>query len=124
MEDIFMLTITPVALKNLRDYFAQNRIDSPVRVVAHNGCSGPSLALALDENREGDMSFSEGGMTFLVGKDLLDECGDITVDFVTACSSGGGCSGCSGGGGFSVTSSRPLKATGGCGCSCSSGGCH
>lgn len=117
-----MLTITPTALEIIKKYLAEHQITSSVRVLAQQGCSGPGLALAVDEERGGDTSFVEGGLTFLVDKNLLQACGEITVDYVDACSTGG--CGCGSGGGLTVASSKPLPGAGSCSCSCGSGGCH
>jgi iron-sulfur cluster assembly protein len=112
-----MLEVTDVAVKNVKDYLSQNNIDSAIRVsLMSGGCSGPSLSLSLDEAKENDQNFEQDGINFLVDKGLFATCGAIKVDFKE---SSGGC-GCSGGG-FMITSEKPLP--GGCAGSCSSGSC-
>jgi iron-sulfur cluster assembly accessory protein len=115
-----MLEVTESAASNVKEYLKQQNIDSAIRVtMMSGGCSGPSLGLALDEAKENDLTFEEGGVNFLVEKALSETCGAIKVDYLES-SSGCGCSG----GGFSITSENPLPGAGeGCGGSCSSGSC-
>jgi iron-sulfur cluster assembly protein len=64
--------------------------------------------MALDESQGNDEIFTDGGITFLVDKGLLEEVKPINVDFIES----------DGGGGFKLTSS--LAAGAGCGSSCGS----
>jgi Fe-S cluster assembly iron-binding protein IscA len=65
--------------------------------------------LALDESKDNDKVFEEGGLQFLVEDSLLEKCGAVKVDFVEAGYRSG----------FAITSANPL----GSGGSCSSGSC-
>lgn len=112
-----MLEVTEKAGQNLKAYLEQNKIESPVRVAIMNGCSGPSLGLALDEIKATDCVAEREGVQVTIDSELLAQCGTVLVDF----SEGSGC-GCSGGG-FMVTSATPLAGGGGCGGSCASGSC-
>lgn len=114
-----MLEVTESAISNIKEYLAKNKIDSAIRVVMQNGCGGASLTLNLDEKRDSDQVFTEGGLTFLVDGDIFATTGAIKVDFVKSTS---GC-GCSGGGGFAVSSEKKLGGGGCGGGSCSSGSC-
>ncbi len=111
-----MLDVTAQANEKLVDYMQENNIKSALRVaLMQGGCSGPSLGLALDEEKPMDELFQRQDLTFLVDRQLLQQCGSITIDFVDAGNRSG----------FSVHSSNPLPVTGG-GCSsgsCGSGGC-
>jgi len=100
-----MLELTETARKELDNYFA-DKDKTPIRVyLAPGGCSGPRLALALDEAKPSDEVIAlDGGLTFLVEKGLYAAAKPITVDVTYA--------------GFTVASSLQL---GGGGCSCSSG---
>lgn len=114
-----MLEVTESALANVKDYMNQQKIDSAIRVsLISGGCSGPSLALALDEAKDNDHLFDHGGVSFVVDKGLAETCGAIKVDFIEKKDGGCGC----GGGGFAVTSEKSLSGSS-CGCSCSSGSC-
>jgi len=115
-----MLELTGIAAEKIRDYCEQNNVDSAVRVVAMNGCGGPSLGLALGDRGEDDATVTTDGIEVLIEKELLKVVESVKVDFVEP--TGTGC-GCSGGGGFTVTSTKPLPGSGmgGCGGSCSSG---
>lgn len=106
-----MLEVTAQANDKLVEYMQENNMTSSLRVfIAQGGCSGPSLALALDEEKEGDEIFQKEKLVFLVEKALLDQCGSIRVDYVDA----------AGRSGFSVQSANALPGAGG---GCSSGSC-
>ncbi|XCN71836.1 MAG: IscA/HesB family protein [Candidatus Electrothrix aestuarii] len=115
-----MIEVTESAIANIKEYLGQQNIESSVRIfLMSGGCSGPSLGLALDEAKENDLSFEQEGVSFLVEKALTETCGAIKVDYLEA-SSSSDC-GCSSGGGFSITSEKPLAGGGdggSCGCSC------
>ena len=116
-----MLELTGIAAEKIRDYCEQNNVNSAIRVVAMNGCGGPSLGLALGEKGEDDTTVITDGIELIIEQDLLSTVEGVKVDFVEP--TGSGC-GCGGGGGFAVTSTKPLPGSGGgCGGSCSSGGC-
>ena len=102
-----MLHVTESARRELDAYFADKE-KSPIRVyLASGGCSGPRLALALDESNDADTVFDENGLTFSVNNTLLAQTGDITVDLTDF--------------GFAVDSANPVNTGGGCGGGC--GGC-
>jgi Fe-S cluster assembly iron-binding protein IscA len=63
--------------------------------------------MALDESRDGDETFTEDGITYVVEKDLLDRVKPIKVDYVNSAF----------GSGFSISSSLQQAACGGS-CSC------
>jgi Fe-S cluster assembly iron-binding protein IscA len=103
-----MVELSDAARQQLEDYF-KDKEASAIRVYAAGGCcSGPRLALALDEPRDGDASFASGGFTFLVEQGLFAQTGNIRVDMTPY--------------GFSVESDTPLEGGGSCGSGCSSGG--
>ncbi|MBM9604966.1 IscA/HesB family protein [Desulfopila inferna] len=111
-----MVDVTTLAQEKLNEYMLQNNISSPLRVMLmEGGCSGPALGLALDEEKKSDDVTTLDELTFLIEKNLLSECGEVSIDFVDAGSQSG----------FSITSSNPLPGAGS-GChsgSCGSGGC-
>ncbi|WP_446011202.1 IscA/HesB family protein [Candidatus Electrothrix sp.] len=115
-----MIEVTETAIVNVKEYLNQGKIESPIRIfIMQGGCSGPGLGLAIDDAREDDLTFEQDGVNFLVEKALAESCGAIKVDYLES-SSGCGCSG----GGFKITSEKPLPGAGeGCGGSCSSGAC-
>jgi iron-sulfur cluster assembly accessory protein len=110
-----MLEVTAQASDKLAEYMKENNITSSLRVfITQGGCSGPALALALDEQKPEDELFKNQELTFLVEKDLLEQCGTITVDYVDAGSRSG----------FSIQPGNALPGGGGCSSgSCGSQGC-
>jgi Fe-S cluster assembly iron-binding protein IscA len=104
-----MITLTEAAKKQLDSYFV-DKPKAPIRIyLSEGGCSGPRLALAMDEKGDADESFDVYGYTFLVEKELLGKGQPFTVDLGYM--------------GFQIHSSMEL---GGGGCSsgsCASGSC-
>lgn len=104
-----MFTVTDEAKKELDAFFADKE-KTPVRVyLAAGGCSGPRLALALDDKLDDDSLFDEQGFQFIMETALYEKAQDITID--------------AGYMGFTVESAVPLAPAGG-GCAGCGGGCH
>jgi Fe-S cluster assembly iron-binding protein IscA len=106
-----MITVTDAAKKELDAYFADNTPSSIRVFLAPGGCSGPRLALALDEPKDTDTTAEEKGYMFCMNNELLTQVSHVTVNFSHM--------------GFSVDPDIPLNTGGGgCGgCSSASGGC-
>lgn len=107
-----MITISKGAVTELDAFFA-DKPKSCIRVyLAPGGCSGPRLALALDEAGEDDASFSDSGYDFCIAKVLLEQTGKVSIDVIPM--------------GFIVASENPLPGGGGCMSGCGGGctGCH
>lgn len=107
-----MFEVTESAAKELDAYF-DGKEKSSIRVyLAPGGCSGPRLALALDEAGKEDTVFEQRGYSFCMNSELYSAAKTITIDFAEM--------------GFMVQSELQL---GGGGCSpsccsgCSSGSC-
>jgi len=99
-----MINVTESAQQELTTYF-EGKEAQPIRVhLADGGCSGMRLSLALDEVRDGDKSFEEGGFTFLIHEELVEATGKVSIDMTQYGFSidsenvvgGGGCGSCSG----------------------------
>ncbi len=104
-----MLTITELAQDKFKEYFQNQESTRPIRVfMFEGGCGGPSLQLALDDQKGEDEVFEVEGLTYLVDKDLLNRMGDIRVDFVDDGSRSG----------FSVSAANHTPAQCGSGCCC------
>lgn len=103
-----MLTVTDNAAAVIKDFLKDKKTDASIRVFLNNGCSGPSLGMALDETRnETDEVIQTSTTTFVIERDLLNKVKPISIDFITTPQ----------GAGFKLTSSLPEG--GGCGsCSC------
>ena len=107
-----MIEVTEKAQSMFSDYMQKNSLESPIRIyLSESGCCGTSLALALDELKDGDEQFEAGGQTYLIEKDLAATVGNVMVDFVEQ----------DGQSGFTVASERAVQTenSGCCGsCSC------
>ena len=74
-----MLTVSEDARKELEAYFA-GRDRKPIRVfLAPGGCSGPRLALALDEPLDSDDVIEEAGFRFCIDKELLAQVKGVSI---------------------------------------------
>lgn len=97
-----MIELTDAARTELDGYFAEKE-KAAIRIyLASGGCSGPRLALALDEAADTDEKYSCAGYDFIVDKDLAQEAGKMTVDMTYM--------------GFQIQSGLKLPEGGGCGC--------
>lgn len=95
-----MFTVTESAQKQIALYFEDNEI-KPIRVFLSNGCGGPQIAMALDQQNPNDSAFEFDGVQFLVNKDLLAQAQPIEIDFTghgfkitSSLELGQGCTGC------------------------------
>jgi Fe-S cluster assembly iron-binding protein IscA len=100
-----MVTLEPSAKNELDAYFT-DKDKTPIRIyLAPGGCSGPRLALALDEPGDDDSTLDTGGYTFTMNKSLHEQVQSVTIS--VSCGGfavvpevalpnmgGGGCSGC------------------------------
>lgn len=104
-----MFELSDAAKNELTEYFKNNE-KGPIRVfLAPGGCSGPRLALALDEPTDTDKTEEIGEFNFCINNDLLDQIKSAKIDFspygfvvepenpLPDTGSGGGCGGCCGG---------------------------
>ena len=74
-----MISLTEEARKELEAYF-EGKEKTPIRVyLAPGGCSGPRLALALDEPGEDDETSADNGLTLCINKELAEKVGAVTV---------------------------------------------
>jgi iron-sulfur cluster assembly accessory protein len=109
-----MIEVTELAHDRLQEYLAQNNISSPIRLMLmQGGCSGSALGLAIDEPQENDEVVTLKDLTFLIEDSLLQQLGEISIDYTDAGARTG----------FSITSSNPIEGGGCSSGSCGSGGC-
>ena len=99
-----MLNLTTGAKELLDQHFSGKQEISPIRVYMAPSCGGPSLGLALDEQKDTDDILEVQGYTFLVDKSLMQTAAPIKID-------GSPC-------GFKVTSSLNTEDGGCSSCSC------
>ena len=100
-----MINVTEKAQKQVKAYF-EGKVVQPIRIFVNHGCGGAQLAMALDEKKETDRSFTYGGGDYIMETRLLEEARLVEVDFVgtgftfkSSLELGGGiCSSCGQGG--------------------------
>lgn len=117
-----MLVVSQVALAQLKTYLDGRQIEAAIRITLLKGtCCGPSLRFTVDEAQRDDHLIHQGGVCFIVNKQLVAACGTIRVDFIERFDS---CP-CSGrNGGFQLSCEHPSAAEGG-GCeSCCPSACQ
>lgn len=104
-----MITLSENARKELDAYFADKE-KMGVRVfLAQGGCSGPRLALALDDATDSDEVFDDNGYKLLIEKDLYEQTGNVAVDMSYM--------------GFTVDTEKEVPGVGMGGCASCGGGC-
>lgn len=103
-----MVELNEDAQKELEKYF-EGKEKSPIRIyLAPGGCSGPRLALALDEPGSDDAKETVGGFEFCINNNLLEQIKGCKISLTPMGfmvepdqplpeSAGGGCGGCCGG---------------------------
>lgn len=105
-----MLELSQDALKELNEYF-KDKEKGTIRIyLAPGGCSGPRLALALDEAADDDTTEVLDGFTFCINKKLAEEIGSAKIELGPL--------------GFDVIPANPLpQSSGGSACGGCCGGC-
>lgn len=77
-----MIQITDAASQAIKEIIAQEGIEDSIRVVMSGGCSGASLGLTTDKAADGDLSHDQDGVNYIIAKDLSDQTGQVTVDWI------------------------------------------
>lgn len=105
-----MITLSKEAVDELNAFF-EGKDKATIRVfLAPGGCSGPRLALALDDAGDADVTEEVDGFTFCVNKDLQDQIKSAKIEVTPM--------------GFMIEPEVPLPDTGGAGgCGGCCGGC-
>jgi iron-sulfur cluster assembly accessory protein len=100
-----MLTVTDVAQNEVAEYFKTHEKNNIRIFLMDGGCSGPQMAMAIDEKKDTDKVFEISGVSYIIEEALLEKVMPIAIDFS--------------GSGFKINANLP-ESTGGCsGCSCS-----
>ena len=90
-----MVEVTEAAQQQIIEYFKDKDL-MPIRIFLNEGgWGGPSLAMALDEQKDSDDVYDLDGYQYIVDKDFLKKATPIKVDFKEV--------------GFSVTSNIELS---------------
>ena len=77
-----MIQITDAASLAIKEIIAQQGIEDSIRVVMAGGCSGASLGLTTDKPAEDDLSHDHDGVNYIMAKDLNEQVGQVTVDWI------------------------------------------
>jgi len=96
-----MFEVTERARQELKAFFADKEVQ-PLRVFLKTStCGGPRLVVGMDEQRDGDVTFTVDGLTYVVERGFYEQIKPVTVDFGennftvrASMPAGEGCSGC------------------------------
>ena len=78
-----MIEVTQTAIQEIKNFFADKDV-MPIRVfVASGGWAGPSVALALDEQKDTDEVFEVDGFKFIAEKEFLKQASPVKIDFMS-----------------------------------------
>lgn len=104
-----MIELSADAKKELDSYF-DGKEKGTIRIyLAPGGCSGPRLAMALDDAAPEDKTEERDGYKFCIDQKLADEVGDVKVELNAM--------------GFDLVPEKPLPQPEGGGCGGCCGGC-
>ena len=85
-----MFEVTEKAMEMIREFQKDKDNIPPIRLkVFPSSCGPPALQMTLDEHQESDETFHDGGLTFLIDKQLLEEVQPIKIDYVHTASGAG-----------------------------------
>jgi iron-sulfur cluster assembly protein len=78
-----MIQVGEEAIKKIKLFFEEQEGPRPIRIMmTEGGWRGPYLVMEVDEPKENDRVFTEGGVTFLIDKTLLDKAKSVKIDYV------------------------------------------
>jgi iron-sulfur cluster assembly accessory protein len=78
-----MVEVSEEAIKKIKQFLEEQEGLQSIRILmTEGGWRGPYLVMELDEPKENDHVFTEGGVTFLVEKTLLDKAKTVKIDYV------------------------------------------
>lgn len=104
-----MIEMSADAKKELDNYFEGKEKGTIRMYLAPGGCSGPRLALALDDAAPEDKTEEVDGYKFCIDEKLADEIGGAKIKFSDM--------------GFEIVPEKPLPESAGGGCGGCCGGC-
>ena len=78
-----MVEVSEEAMKRIKQFLEEQEEARPIRILmTEGGWRGPYLVMALDQQKENDRVFTEGGVTFLIENKLLDKAKSVRIDYV------------------------------------------
>lgn len=76
------IDITDIASEQITKVLESKDTKKPLRIyVASFGWAGPTLGLALDEQKEGDISLESNGFDFIIEEGLADMYKSFEIDY-------------------------------------------
>ena len=77
-----MLEVSEEASEKIKQFLEGREGTQPVRILmTEGGWKGPYLVMALDDRKQNDALLTEGGVTFLIEKTLLDRIKPIRISY-------------------------------------------
>jgi Fe-S cluster assembly iron-binding protein IscA len=78
-----MIEVTEKAQEKIDNYLKENSVGTPIRIQVTEGCCcGSYLGMAVDAFKEGDSTYAAKGVTYVIAKELIEQIGRVTIDFV------------------------------------------
>ncbi len=85
-----MFEVTEKAIEMIREFQKDKNNIPPIRLkLFPSSCGPPTLQMTLDAHQENDETFHDGGLTFLIHKQLFEEVQPIKIDYVHTASGAG-----------------------------------
>jgi len=80
-----MFEVTEKAIEMIREFQKDKAEIPPIRLkLFPSSCGSPTIQMTLDEPQEDDETFHDGGLTFLMNKQLLEQVKPVKIDYVSA----------------------------------------
>lgn len=78
-----MIEVSEKAQEKIDSYIKENSVEAPIRIQVTEGCCSSSyLGMAVDEFKETDNRYVANGVTYVIDKELIEQIGSVTIDFV------------------------------------------
>jgi Fe-S cluster assembly iron-binding protein IscA len=85
-----MFQVTEKAIEMIREFQKDKDQIPPIRLkLFASSCGSHTIQMTLDESQENDETFNDGGLTFLIDKELLEQVKPIKIDYVLTASGHG-----------------------------------
>ncbi len=78
-----MFQVTAKANEMIREFQKDKEEIPQIRLkLISSSCGAPTLQMTLDEPQENDETFHDGGLTFVIDKELFEQVKPVKIDYV------------------------------------------
>ena len=85
-----MFQVTKKAIEMIKEFQKDKNEIPPIRLkLFPSSCGSPTIQMTLDEPQENDETFHDGGLTFLIDKQLFEQVQPVKIDYIRTASGDG-----------------------------------